>query len=237
MPIFHKLFSMDLFKKETKKDIVDWDIVNWSKAIKYWENNFSVRNKKYKCLELGANQGGLSLWLASHANSVLCSDIKSPRNLASGIHKKYDFASSIKYAAIDATNIPYENHFDIITFKSILGGISENGRNEFKQKTVNEIYKALKPGGALLFAENLEASVIHKFLRKRWGTKDWNYLKLDELNSVFSSFNNFNYTTVGFLGCLGRTEVQRNILGHIDTGIEKLLPKEFHYILIGVAIK
>src|SRR5688572_4503524 len=109
---------MNLDQKESKKDIVDWDIVNWLKAIKYWENNFPIGNKKHRCLELGANQGGLSLWLASHKNSVLCSDIKSPKKYASVIHKKYDFAASIKYAAIDATNIPYENHFDIITFKS-----------------------------------------------------------------------------------------------------------------------
>ena len=62
-------------------------------------------------------------------------------------------------------------------------------------------------------------------------------MKLNEIADVFSLFKNVNYTTVGFLGCMGRSETQRRILGHIDTFIEKLLPNRFHYILIGIAVK
>ena len=35
-------------------------------------------------------------------------------------------SSLIIYQDIDATNIPYENYFDIIVFKSIIGGIGRN---------------------------------------------------------------------------------------------------------------
>ena len=229
--------NMIFLKKSTEKDIINWDIINWSKAIKYWRENITFTNKNYKCLELGANQGGLSLWLALHRNRVVCSDLQNPKYIASAIHEKYTCKSPIQYAAIDATNIPYKNYFDIITFKSILGGISENNQDKFKRKTVNEIHKALKPGGVLLFAENMEATLLHKILRKRWGQKDWNYMKLNEIADVFSLFKNVNYTTVGFFGCMGRSETQRRILGHIDTFIEKLLPNRFHYILIGIAVK
>ena len=42
------------------------------------------KNKNYKFLEIGARQGGLSLWLALNGNQVVCSDIgyeKKPKEL------------------------------------------------------------------------------------------------------------------------------------------------------------
>jgi len=222
----------------TLKDIIGWDIVNWSKSIDYWEKRRDWSVNKLNCLELGGREGGLSLWLALKGNHVICSDLNTPEEKASEIHKKYACNSLIDYQAIDATDIPYENTFDIITFKSILGGISSYN-NSLKQKTTNEIYKALKPGGTLLFAENIESSFIHRFLRKHfvdWG-KDWNYLKFDELNEVFSSFKSVDYITVGFFGAFGRSEKQRAFFGHIDRFFEKCVPRRKRYILIGIAKK
>lgn len=72
----------------------------------------------------------------------------------------------ITYQDIDATQIPYENEFDIIVFKSIIGGIGRNDNKEIQQLVFNQIYKALKPGGQLLFAENLSASPLHRFFSK-----------------------------------------------------------------------
>lgn len=223
--------------QERLKEIIDWDIVNWAKALDYWEDNVDIKDKGYHCLELGTANGGLSLWLSLHNNKVLCTDLMEPKESARNIHKKYDCNANIEYAAMDAMNIPYERYFDIVAFKSILGGISQKGCNENKLKTLNEIHKALKPGGRLLFAENLEASLLHKVLRKRFGTPDWNYVKLDEIDYIFQSFKSISFTTAGFLGCLGRTEGQRNFLGRIDGHLEKLIPQKMHYILIGVAEK
>jgi len=228
-----------LLKEKDLKDIIGWDITNWSKAIDHWESELRFENQKYNCLELGGQKGGLSLWLALKGNNVICSDLDSPETRAFEIHKKYACKNLIQYQAIDAKNIPYEDHFDIIAFKSILGGISRNGKDEIKQKTINEIHKALKPGGVLLFAENIESSFLHRFLRKQfvtWG-KDWNYLKVNEIEVIFSSFKSVKYITVGFWGAFGRNEKQRNILGKFDRLFEKFVPKGKRYILIGIAEK
>ena len=174
-------------------DIVGWDIVNWSKALHYWENKTKLSESKLKCLELGSNQGGLSLWLASKGHQVICSDLENPKSSAEKLHQKFSDLA-IKYEAIDATEIPYENKFDVIVFKSILGGISREEQDEKKKIVINQIYKALKPGGILLFAENLEASSLHVFFRKRfvkWGAY-WNYLKLEEVKPLLSEFSDIN---------------------------------------------
>lgn len=221
-----------------KRDLIGWDIVNWFKAIPYWEKRVSLLNGDKNCLELGASNGGLSLWMAKHNNKVICSDLTKPGKEALNIHAKYDCRKNISYEAVDATHIPYKEQFDIVAFKSIVGGIAGfYGDNSYKYKTLHEMYEALKPGGKLLFAENLKGTTFHAWLRKHFGTKDWNYLRLDEMSTVFADFKNVNYTTVGFFGCLGRNEKQRNFLGKIDTLIEKIIPKSFHYIVIGVAEK
>ena len=221
-------------------DIIDWDIVNWSRALDYWEENIDFANKKYNCLELGGRKGGLSLWLALKGNQALCSDLESPVKFAKQIHEKYPCNNLIQYRSIDATKIPFENEFDLIVFKSILGGIGRNGKNELKKKTIEEIYKALKVNGAVLFAENTAASSLHKFLRKKfvkWGDGEWNYLKYDEVESLFSSFRKVRYITVGFMGAFGRNEFQRGVLGRIDRLLDRFVPKRKRYILIGIAEK
>ena len=62
-------------EKEQINDIIGWDIVNWSKSFDFWNQHIDVRDKGYQCLELGARQGGLSLWLALNNNKVICSDV------------------------------------------------------------------------------------------------------------------------------------------------------------------
>lgn len=221
------------------KDVIEWDIVNWSRALKFWEENFDFKYASdLKCLELGGRSGGISLWLASKGCNVICSDLENPRDFAGKLHSKYR-GLQIDYAAINALDIPYENEFDIIAFKSVLGGASRDGKNERKQLAIDQIYKALKPGGKLIFAENLSASSLHKYLRKRfvkWGN-EWNYLDISEVNSLFSAFKNTKFKTVGFFGAFGRNENQRNILGRVDTVFDNLFGKSRHYILIGVAEK
>lgn len=219
------------------QDIFGWDVINWSKTLEFWGKHVSVLNKEYECLELGSSYGGLSLWLALNRNKVLCTDINGPEKGANDLHKKYNCSSRVLYDSLDATNIPYENRFDLVIFKSILGGISSNNQNYNKAKTVNEIYKALKPGGMLLFAENLESTMLHKMLRNRFGTSWWNYLKMNEVDELFASYHRVSYTTAGFLGCFGRNEKQRNFLGKVDDVLEKVIPKKSRYILIGVAVK
>jgi len=217
-----------------KKDIIGWDTENWSRAIPFWESFGQLNHSDNECLELGAHGGGLSLWLALNKNKVTCSNITQPDANTQMIHRKYNCHPNINYEVIDATNIPYSDHFDFIVFKSILGGIKGE---ETHVKAINEIYKSLKSGGKLLFAENLDASIFHKVLRHWFGTKNWNYLKLSDVDAIFSSFSEVTYTTVGFFGCMGRNEYQRILLGKLDRLIDQIIPRKSRYIIIGVATK
>lgn len=221
------------------EDIVEWDIKNWSKALDYWSKNAKVDSGELDCLELGGRRGGPSLWLAMQGNNVICSDLESPEEQAKPLHEKYKCEDLVVYESINATDIPYENRFDIVIFKSILGGISGNGQNELKKKTIDEIYKSLKPGGKLLFAENLESSGLHRFMRKKfvnWGSR-WNYLKYSEINHVFDSFEVKNFETAGFFGAFGRTEKQRKFLSFFDEIFKFIIPKSKRYIVFGIAEK
>ena len=222
-----------------KKDIIEWDIVNWGKALDYWEGQLDLDGDEYVCLELGGRKGGLSLWMAMKNNRVVCSDFEFNEEDARRLHKKYNCEQSITYEDIDATAIPYKNHFDVIAFKSILGGICRNGNDALKKKTIDEIHAALKENGKLVFAENLTASFLHGFMRKRftkWGSQ-WNYLRYSEIDEVFASFGTISYVTYGFFGAFGRSEKQRNILGKLDNLIAPLVPKSKRYIVVGVATK
>lgn len=222
--------------RELLDKIIEWDQVNWGKAIPFWEDR--LRITKGRALELGGRKGGLSLWLAKKGFNVVCSDLENPERTAYELHK--DFPDlKISYEAINALNIPYEDQFDVIIFKSILGGIARNGKDEIKKEVIQQIHKALKKGGVLLFAENLEASGIHRFFRKnfvKWGA-EWNYLRATEIEELFSSFSKLEYRSKGFFGAFGRNESQRKLLGKIDGKVDPFLGSKQHYLVFGVATK
>lgn len=221
------------------KDIIQWDVGSWSVILDYWEKQIEW-NKVRLALELGAREGGLSLWLALKNIQVVCSDIENPVSTAQGLHHQYNISSLISYAKIDATNIPYQDHFDIIAFKSILGGIGRNNNFLNQQKVISEIHKALKPNGMLLFAENLKASLIHQFMRKKfvkWGN-DWRYLSIKEIELLLKPFSYFEIKTNGVIATFGRTERQRNILSGVDKLLlNKICPERWKYIGYGIAVK
>jgi len=128
-------------------DIIEWDVVNWSSALQFWEKNSNCNLSHSLVLEIGAGNGGLSLWLASKGCKVICSDLNDPIQKAYELHKKYQVLNRIEYQVLDATNIPYREKFDVIIFKSILGGIGRDGQYELQLKAIFEMYKALKKGG------------------------------------------------------------------------------------------
>lgn len=224
---------------EINKDIIQWDIKSWSKALSYWDSNIEW-DKILNGLELGGREGGLSLWLALKGKTTVCSDLKDVKSTAEKLHLQYNIAPLIKYQDIDATNIPYENYFDIIVFKSIIGGIGRDDNYEIQQKVFKEIYKALKPGGKLLFAENLIASPLHKLFRKRfvnWGNS-WRYVSVKEMEQFLKDFSSYKIKTTGVLGTFGRNERQRNLLSTIDELVlNKICPDNWKYISYGIAEK
>lgn len=225
--------------KELIKDIIQWDIKSWSKALFYWEKNIEWTEIQ-DVLELGGRAGGLSLWLALKGKATICSDLKDVKSTAEPLHLRHNISSFVKYQDIDATDIPYENYFDIIVFKSIIGGIGRNDNYEIQQKVFKEIYKALKPGGKLLFAENLIASPFHQRMRKRfvnWGNS-WRYVSIKEMKELLNDFSSFEINATGLLGAFGRNEIQRYLLSTIDElMLNKICPENWKYITYGIAEK
>lgn len=222
------------------EDIFEWDVVNWSVAIDFWKNHLHVPLNGAQVLEIGAHNGGLSLWLALQGANVICSDARDPVDRGLNKHKRYGVTDKISYEKIDARHIPYKDYFDIVVFKSLLGGVRGYHGDDAHFQVISSILKSLKPGGQLLFAENLEGSSIHRYARKQfvaWGDF-WKYLKISELPSLFVEFTAVEFMTCGFTGSFGRKEWQRRILGCLDKRIfAKFLPPSWRYIAIGVATK
>jgi SAM-dependent methyltransferase len=225
--------------KQLKKDIIQWDTASWSKALRLWDKEVDWKNVKTG-LELGGREGGLALWLALKGVQTVCSDLMDTEATASKLHEKHKVTHLITYQDIDATDIPYENHFDVIVFKSIIGGIGRNSNIAPQREAFNQMHKALKPGGKLLFAENLIASPVHQRLRSKyvtWGDS-WRYVSIPEMNDFLSIFSSHRFETTGFLGALGRSESQRKTLAKFDNLLfNRVVPDNWNYICYGVAVK
>jgi SAM-dependent methyltransferase len=225
--------------EEQISDIIEWDVVNWRQALPIWKAALVGMKGPLRCLELGGRRGGPSLWLALQGHHVVCSDIDGPTEEARALHRKYGVEALISYEAINALDIPYEHAFDVVIFKSIVGGIARDGQDDRKEAVMHQIHKALKPGGTLLFAENLAGSGLHRFLRRhfvKWGAA-WNYLRYDELTGLLGPFEGSKYETIGFLGAFGRTENQRQLLGMADKALRHVTSNRNRYIVAGYARK
>ena len=223
------------------EDIVGWDIRNWSRALAFWEAHLPFQDTNNYCLELGCGENSsLALWLAQRGCRVLCTDRDGVSASIKKAHLRHDAASQVSYGSVDARAIPYSSEFNIVAFKSVLGGIVGRGNLEIARDVIAAIHRSLKPGGALIFAENLYSSPVHQYARTRFGAgKDgWRYFRLEEIESLLSGFSKVEITTCGFLGCFGRSEKQRDWLARLDRNVcEKLIPKRWHYIAAVVAEK
>ncbi|MDR0349962.1 MAG: class I SAM-dependent methyltransferase, partial [Coriobacteriales bacterium] len=115
------------YGQQQLRDYLQWDIGTWKHALRYWDTVLAKRPQTdgpLKALDLGARDGGLSLYLAQKGFEVVCSDIEGPTERAHELHAHYGLTERITYQAVDATAIPFEDDcFDVIIFKSILGGI------------------------------------------------------------------------------------------------------------------
>ncbi len=237
----HRTSSERLLTNETHlADFLGWDVCNWSKALNYWAAHTEKDISKCSALELGARNGGLSLWLALSGARVLCSDIDDPGDTAGKLHHSHGISQRIQYGSIDVTDIPYENEFDIIVFKSVLGAVGRHGGTDSQFKALSEIHKALKKGGELFFAENLIGSSAHQFLRRKfvpWG-RSWRYASVSDMQEFMVPFSKVEYCTFGFSGTFGRNEWQRNMLGALDKAFfNYVVPPRWRYIIAGVARK
>lgn len=226
-------------------DALGWDVANWSRALSFWETELDRDLSGVSALELGAGQaGGLSLWLALKGASVTCSDYH-PRyadvsDRAKKIHVDYGISSRITYRRIDARDLPFESTFDIVAYRSMLGGIVREGDLSIADRVVAEVENSLRPGGILLFAENLCGTWLHALMRRRFGAgrEGWRYFTLAEVLALHGSFSTLNYATFGTLGLFGQSKRQWSLLGALDRVIlDRLTPRRARYLVAGIAKK
>ncbi len=227
------------YSKDLLKDIIGWDVRNWSVVLAAWDKALQSIQPPALALELGAREGGLSLYLALKGFQIICSDLENPELLARPKHRMHKVDHKIQYVSADAQNLPFENaHFDVVIYKSMLGTIGRNNRPDLQQATIGEINRVLKPGGVLLFAENLAGTGLHRFFRKmtRWGGY-WRYVTIDEMQQFHRDYSSFSYNTYGLTGTFGRTESQRGALHYVDRLVDPILKDHHKYIIFGHARK
>jgi ubiquinone/menaquinone biosynthesis C-methylase UbiE len=205
---------------------------NSQSSEKAFANSHINLNKT--AIEIGARDGGLSLWLAQKGIYVTCSDLHGPTKQARILHERYGVANNVEYRAIDVSNIDAPDaSYDIVLFKSVVGNLGQLGLID---KAMKEIFRVLKPDGLLLFAENMQGSRLHGILRRRfvpWG-KSWYYVNLQELNNLLTSFSQSEIRTYGFLSCM-----RKDFAAFV--ALDKLICKKpmspAHYMAFGHARK
>lgn len=224
------------FSKKELNDIFEWDVINWSKVLDFWDL-VEPRIKDKRILTIGERNGGLTLLFALQHGKVTSTDLNGITEQGKQLHKLYKVDRLIEYKNADVLKLPFENNcFDIVSFKSVLGGLRDRKKQTY---AVDEIYRVLKPGGILYFAENLKASKLHQFLRRkfvRWGDS-WLYLDYEEKEVLFSKFEMRYFSSYGFLGIFGYYKLLKHLLSFFDQFINPFIPARMRYILFAKCIK
>lgn len=236
---------MDLdLSAELRSDILQWNVRAWSSALCFWNSklNQDPYGEAY-CLELGARDGGLSLFLALKGFRIVCTDVRDDFERAQKLHKKYSVLDRIDYRQVDATQIPYpDDTFDIVAFKSMLGGIAYAKGLDSQQKVICEIVRVLKPGGCMIFAENLAGSRLHsfmrnKFIKNRGPDNTWRYPSLNEMRDSLELFEKQETECFSLLSQFGRSEKQKSLLSYVDSLFDPVLPDRVKTIFYGYCKK
>jgi len=222
--------------------ISEEDVANWSRTLPFWLANTRLEPLQGKrALEVGARDGGLSIWAALKGMDVVCSDKGGPTERAREYVGALGLQEKVRFCAFDVLADSWTGEpFDVVILKSVLGGLGNDPDLSSQRIAINNILLLLRPGGELWFAENLQASFLHRACRTffvRWGRK-WRYFSIGEMRKLLSGFVRATYACRGFLGAFGRTELQRNWLGRLDgLFLDRLVPQEWRYIMFGVAVK
>lgn len=218
------------------KDVIQWDVKNWSKALPFWEKHVKDFENK-KAMTFGEREGGLSLWLASKNVEVVCTDYNEFPEETADLHRRYSVDDKITYEKQDITQINApDNSYDFVMFKSVIGALASDER---QQQAIDEIYRILKPGGYLLLAENMEGTLFHKWMRKKFTSWSgyWHYPKFKNSPKLYRNFSKSSFRSHGFFAVFGRSEKQRKAIGSVDKLVSPITPKGWRYILFGVCQK
>lgn len=218
------------------KDVLAWDVRTWTVAVEFWEESLPQGDSPLTCLEIGAGPGGPSLWLALKGHRVVCSNLANTRMMAEPLHQKYGVTKNIEYRDIDVTDVPYNNHFDVVIFKSVLGGVGS-----LQTEAMTQILKSLKPGGTLLFAENIRGTVLHRLARSiayRIRGTSWRYPTFAQMTGLLAGFSTAEIRSSGVLAMFGTSESKRLALAAVDDrALNRITPRSWKYVSYGVARK
>ena len=214
-------------------DISGWDVETWGKFLSFLEGTgIDFRDKRV--LEVGAGNGGLSLYFAKQGAKVVCTDSRWRDGIEEN-HRRNGVTDQIEYrqAGINDLSQYYENTFDIIVCKAVLGGIGLGGNGNLAEG-VHEIYKCLKPGGYFIFCDSMRASYIHAAARKRFGS-NWHYFTREEIMELCHEFTLISEQYYGYLAPFTRILRDhyriRNFFGKVDSVFfEKILPDRKKYM-------
>jgi ubiquinone/menaquinone biosynthesis C-methylase UbiE len=225
------------YTRKQLKTYLQWDEMAWGECLYLFQDMV----KKYeitKGLEIAANKGGMSLFFANELGVVMeCTDLSNPENSSREAMKNLKDPGKVSFRALNALEMDLpDNSVDMLIFKSFLGGMITF---EKQQKAMKEVYRVLKPGGILLFAENLTGSWLHKMARNsfvKWGAK-WRYVNLKELESFTSKFSVTRIRTFGFFSIFAKVDFLRPLFYNLDKAFKYLFPRRSRYIAYGFAIK
>ncbi len=223
-------------EKDLVRDIIQWDVANWKHLLKIGAPVLQ-KFESGEAASFGEREGGLSLWLALNGFRAECSDYNLPKEIPFPLHVKREVVDLIHYSQQDITAISFEeNRFDVVMFKSVIGALGDKQKQE---TAIAELYRVLKPGGYLIFAENTEASVFHRYARKKfthWGHR-WRYLPKAELPQMLNEFQFIELKHFGFFATFGRSEKQRTFLTFFDRIFVPIMPKKWRYFVVAVCRK
>ena len=204
-----------LYSEEKLREYLKWDIATWQRALYHWdavlerhlEAGASARVGGLTALEVGARDGGLTLWLCEKGigAEVVCSDLPGPTEHAYELHRRYGVSPQVEYRILDACDLDVpDESFDVVMLKSVLGGIGEAGGYAAIEQAMSELWRVLRPDGLLLFAENQLGSQLHQLGRRaarNWGGR-WYYLSLTELDGLLSRYATSQVKTYGYFSCV-----------------------------------
>jgi len=220
----------DRSNKSNNENIFKWDTENWSKTLELWRMMIYESFDGLKVLELGAGDGSLSIWTSNQGGDVICSDLSINDEKINTIKSQIVNTEKIKFESIDILDIPYTNYFDIILFKSVLGSLPSFNKQKL---AFEQIHKALKNNGKLLFCENMKSTFIHQYFRskKPWAYY-WRYPSYNELIIMSKQFRKINYDTYGLIGA-GDFPL-KTFRVKIDYLSKLIFPNKWFYIFAGV---
>jgi ubiquinone/menaquinone biosynthesis C-methylase UbiE len=223
----------------------EWDVATWSRSLPVWKAKLDEAENTTQgpltCLEIGARGGGLTRLLAkSERRRVVCTDINEGAFLAREGNSTIGplERGRIEYCSANVLELPFRDcSFDIAVFKSVLGAL---GTFEAQQRAVAELRRVLRPGGSLLFAENLEASALHRAARQRFvpWARYWRYVTLDDMASFLSEFSQTNLNSTGLSAAfVTKARPLERAASSLDRVIESLAPARWRYVCFGWAVR